>query len=440
MTDYEPLDLSGYCNAGTSVLGPSEPRLGHQLLRGLPFHVAEDPQCCCIAPSQGPVRIDVGRPARYVIVAHRQLQAPSSDAESLGCHVADYRFHLRGGATISVPVRQRFEIEELPTGWGLLPFLAVPDQYDGLQPLREGPFEMAGTRQCESTQAAARDYYLWSWENPHPDLPLDAIELVPRGQPFAVGAITLSRAGEHPFVRAPRRPVVISIDGDDTGLRVDVDRGVATYVQPIAAEDEMAVPGWGRRAGGRSYVEVAALSSATLKVSRHDQELGQLGWAELEPGQPVVSGPARLQLADPGRNWVHVRVLDAATGRPVPCRVHFRSPLGVPFQPHGHHNHVNSNLGTWHIDVGGDVRLGDVTYACIDGTCQGWLPRGDVLVDVARGVRVQPRSPTRAYRAWPTRVDPSNLALDGHGRFWVVLGRFPRPFPLYSGCAPGAAV
>ena len=272
MTDYEPLDLSGYCNAGTSVLGLGDLRLGPQLLRGLPFQVAEGPQRCCIAPCEGPVRIDVGRPARYVIFAHRQLRSPSSDAESLGCHVADYRFHLRGGPTISVPVRQRFEIEVVPTGWGLLPFLAVPDQYDDLQPLREGPFEMAGTRQCESTQAAARDYYLWSWENPHPDLSLDAIELVPRGQPFAVGAITLSSADEHPFVRAPRRPVVISVDGHNTGLRVAVDRGVATYVQPIGAEEDRAVPGWGRRAGGRSYFEVAALHrrrsrSATTKPS-----------------------------------------------------------------------------------------------------------------------------------------------------------------------------
>ena len=354
--------------------------------------------------------------------------------------MADYRFHLGGGATISVPVRQRFEIEMLPTGWGLLPFLALPDHYDGLQPLREGPFEMAGTRQCESTQAAARDYYLWCWENPHPDLPLDAIELVPRGQPFAVGAITLSRADEHPFVRAPRRPVVISIDGDHTGLHVEVDRGVATYVQPLASEEERAVPGWGRRAAGRSYVEVAALSSATVKVSRDDDELARLRWAELEPGQPVVSGPARLQLADPGRNWVHVRVLDAATGRPVPCRVHFRSPQGVPFQPHGHHNHVNSNLGTWHIDVGGDVRLGDVTYACIDGTCQGWLPRGDVLVDVARGFEYSPVHERvnieRGQRELTLRIS----ALDRHGRFWVVLGRLPRPFPLHPGSAPGTAM
>src|SRR6185436_2796901 len=29
-------------------------------------------------------------------------------------------------------------------------------------------------------------------------------------------------------------------------------------------------------------------------------------------------------------------------------------------------------------------------YAYIDGTCQGWLPRGDVLVDIARGFEYEP--------------------------------------------------
>ena len=70
--------------------------------------------------------------------------------------------------------------------------------------------------------------------------------------------------------------------------------------------------------------------------------------------------------------------------------MHFRSPDGVPYQPHGHHNQVNSNLETWHIDIGGDVRLGQITYAIIDGKCEGWLPRGKVIVDVARGFEYEP--------------------------------------------------
>jgi hypothetical protein len=392
MTDYEPLDLSEYCNVGAAVMGGTDPRLGLQLLRGLPFQVAKDPNRCLIAPSAEPVRIEVDRPARHIIFAHRLLNVRASDLGAPGSHVADYRFHVGGpgGSTITVPVRQRFEIEAIGANWGLLPFLAVPDHSDELQARLEGPFEAAGRRQCESSQGAAQQYYLWSWENPGPDLTLDWVELVPRGEAFAVGAITLSNADEHPFVRVPRQPVVITTDSPHPGLAVDVDRGVATYVQPLPEEDDKGVPGWGRRGGNRSYVEIAALPSATLRLTEDDRELGQLRWADLEPGQPVVSGAVRVQLADPGRNWVHVSVLDATTGRPVPCRVHFRSPLGVPFQPHGHHNQVNSNLGTWHIDIGGDVRLGDVTYAYIDGNCQGWLPRGEVLVDVARGFEYSP--------------------------------------------------
>ncbi len=441
MTDYEPLDLSHFCNAGTSVLGGGEPRLGPQLLRGLPFQVANDPDRCFIAPATQPVRVEVDRLARYVIFAHRQLRTASSDLGAAGSHVADYRFHLAsrshlgssGNSTISVPIRQRFEIEMIGAHWGLLPFLAVPDRNDGLEPRLQGPFAMAGVRQCESFQAFAVEYYLWSWENPHPDQPLAWIEVAPRGQPFIVGAITLSTANEHPFVRVPRQPVVITMDGDQAGLAVEVDRGVATYVQPLAEEDERAVPGWGRRGDHRSYLEVAALPSATLRLSADDKEVGQLGWGELEPGQPVVRGAARVQLADGGRNWVHVRVLDAATGRPVACRAHFRSPLGVPFQPHGHHNHVNSNLGTWHIDVGGDVRLGDVTYAYIDGTCQGWLPRGDVLVDVARGfeysplhqrVRIEPgqRELTLQIERWTDMTASGWYSGDSHVHFLSTQG------------------
>ena len=389
MSEYEPLELSPYFNAGTSTLNLEDIQRGLHLRRGLPFQFSDDPQRCCIAPSTSSVRVEVHRPARHVVFAHRQLAAASEIAD-LGSVVAEYRFHLEGDRNISVPMRHRFEITVVPTEWGLLPFLAVTDGADGLFPRQDGPFWMAGSRQCESTQGHADEYYLWSWRNPYPDLRLLAIELVPVDQPFAIGAITLSQAEEHPFVRTARRAIVISSDAGTRGLEVAVDRGVATYAQPVPEESDDAVAGWGRRAQSRSYVEIASLPSATLTVNQDGNELGKLPWAELEAGHEVVRGPARLQLSDSGRNWVHVRVLDASTGLPVPCRVHFRSPAGVPYQPHGHHNQVNSNIGTWHIDVGGDVRLGDVTYAYIDGTCQGWLPRGEVLADVTRGFEYAP--------------------------------------------------
>ena len=71
----------------------------------------------------------------------------------------------------------------------------------------------------------------------------------------------------------------------------------------------------------------------------------------------------RVELLDRGRNWVHVTVVDEKTDKAIPCRVHFRSPEGIPYQPHGHHNQVNRNMNSWHQDIGGDLDLGQVAYA-----------------------------------------------------------------------------
>jgi hypothetical protein len=103
-------------------------------------------------------------------------------------------------------------------------------------------------------------------------------------------------------------------------------------------------------------------------------------------------------------------------GNPIPCRIHFRSPDGIPYQPHGHHNHLLSDQDTWHIDIGGDVRLGHITYAYIDGTCQGWLPRGEVLVDIARGYEYEPLR-TRVF------IQPGQRNLTLRLRRWVGLNQ-----------------
>jgi hypothetical protein len=64
------------------------------------------------------------------------------------------------------------------------------------------------------------------------------------------------------------------------------------------------------------------------------------------------------------------------------------------------------------VDVGGDVRLGNITYAYIDGRCQGWLPRGQVIVDVARGFEYEP------LRAMVT-IEPGQRELTVRLRRWT---------------------
>ncbi len=404
MPDYEPLDLSTWCNAGVEALGPgSEAPRGRQSLRGLPFVVGgeESPQCfMALDAATGPISIPIAAAARHVLFAHRLMESDVQEGGVLGRTVADYVFRLSGGNEVRVPVRERFEIAFFGGG---TPFLAVSDRSDSLLPRYEGRWEDAGHRQTEAARAGLLRYSLWAWENPEPERVVESVAIIPKGPRFLIAAITLGHVEEHPFVRQGRRAArIVLVEPEDAArpfeLRAEVDRGAATYVHalPEAPAEEFlkdSIKGWGQAPNQKSspaYVEVAAVPSATLTVKQREEELGSVRWGDVE-AKGVVSTPRlRIELLDSGKNWINVTVLDDDTGRPVPCRVHFRSPEGVPYQPHGHHNQVNSNLGTWHMDIGGDVRLGQTTYAYIDGTCQGWLPRGEVIVDVSRGFEYEP--------------------------------------------------
>ena len=418
MKDYEPLDLSAVYNAGAEVLRDVDPPpTGAQSFHGIPFLLGGgegggDQTVIGLDGGTSSVVIPVGRRARRLLFAHRLGEWDNSQPERAGQEVAEYVVHYAGGRTETALIRERFEIATVGStraarlgsaGAPCLPFRAQTDEKHTLQPRHEGPWDDLGLRQMESIQARSRWNYLWAWTNPAPDVSIESVELVPKGPPFIVSAITLGHTDEHPFARQGRRPMRITLkDAADAerpfDIDVDVDRGVATYPFPLprsTMEEFLHDPlrGWGEAQNPKSspaYVEVSAVPSATVTVKQGDEVLGEVNWGEVEKNGAAESARMRVDLLDRGKNWVHVTVLDDETGRPVPCRVHFRSPEGIPYQPHGHHNQMNSNLGTWHIDVGSDVRLGHITYALTNGAFQGWLPRGELIVDVARGFEYDP--------------------------------------------------
>lgn len=410
MEDYEPIDLSSYCTAGITFFGKAKtPQTGAQRFRGLPFLIGgttPDPECCVLGfegAGAQPITIPLNRAAHTLIFAHTLLETHIYAGEPLGRVIAQYCVRYADGAEIRIPIRERFEIAGVPTPWGQFPFLALADTNEHLMPRYEGPWDDVGQRQSEAHMGWPRDYYLSTWTNPAPERPIESLRIEPGDHRFLLAALTLGHRDESPFPRNAKREVLITLpetaDATHEGqLAVEVDRGVATFPFPLprqSTEDFLAdsYRGWGETPNTQAspaYVEIAAIPSATVDVKQGDETLGSVQWGELEQHGTVTTPRVKFEVVDRGRNWVRVSVLDDTTGRPVPCRVHFRSPQGIPYQPHGHHNHVNSNLDTWHIDIGGDLRLGSITYAYIDGQCQGWLPRGEVIVDIARGFEYEP--------------------------------------------------
>src|SRR5512133_2766465 len=116
MHDYQPLNLTPFCNVGTEFIreGAQAP-IGIQTWHGIPFTVGRaelDPARCFIgfgeyAGAGTSVTVPVGTPARYVIFAHALLESRVRLGESIGCVVANYLFHFSDGQVEHVPIRER---------------------------------------------------------------------------------------------------------------------------------------------------------------------------------------------------------------------------------------------------------------------------------------------------------------------------------------------
>lgn len=452
MEEYVSIDLTKLCNVDADWLeGEEELPRGLQVLRGLPFQIgSEDPdQPRFLGFGRDgyseQIEIPLKRHARWIIIAHRLMESRIMAGEIPGQVVSTYCFRYVDGEEVQIPIRDRFEISVVPPEWGQRAFLAVPDTQDKLFAWGEGKWEETGGRQTEVRRAWPRWFVLWAWRNPDPERELKSISIDPVEHAFIIAGVTVSRLEEDPFGREHRQPIILSFKDDAIDFTnppsLEVDRGVATYVYPISqgsfeARKRAGFEGWGmahQKESSQAYAEIVAQPSATVSVFHEDQEVSKFKWDKVVGEGSEETERVKIAIVDRGKNWVHVNVVDDDTGMPVPCRVHFQSPEGIPYQPHGHHDHLLSDMGTFHIDLGGDVRLGHLTYAYIDGKCQGWLPRGEVMVDVARGFEYKPlreviniqtgqREVTLRMRRWVDMNEKRWFSGDSHVHFLSTLG------------------
>ena len=412
MSDYEALTIAPLCNAEASLLG-DEGRgwLGRRDVRGLPFDIgnAEASQVALFGPDghSEPQRIEIGRTTRTLTFAHSLASSRLPDGDLPGDTVAVYRMHFADGETRDIPIRERFEIGVTAHTTDMFrvgaPFLAMPQADPPAAPRDVVERGGMGRALTDVGTPPLPAFSLFPWRNPRPDVEIAAVEVIPTERAVLLCGICVGTVDEDPLRADARRAVVVELPHPEDAERpfaveVSVDRGTATHAHPLPRDPEAFLTsdtaGWGEAKNPGSspaYSEIAATPSATVRVELEGEELGQVRFSELTAkGELKPSERLTVRAAESGRAWVHTRVVDASTGRPMPCRIHFRSPEGVPYQPHGHHSHLNAEHDTWHVDVGGDLRLDQATYAYIDGRCQGWLPTGRVLVDVARGFEYEP--------------------------------------------------
>ncbi|MFO0847943.1 MAG: CehA/McbA family metallohydrolase [Gemmataceae bacterium] len=89
---------------------------------------------------------------------------------------------------------------------------------------------------------------------------------------------------------------------------------------------------------------------------------------------------------------IHLRVNDAATGKPTPVRLRITGPDGTHYAPFGRLTEFATGKNE---DVGGHLRLGPERWCYIDGACEVRLPAGVPLrVQAAKGPEYRPLDQT----------------------------------------------
>jgi hypothetical protein len=121
----------------------------------------------------------------------------------------------------------------------------------------------------------------------------------------------------------------------------------------------------------------------------------------------------------PALQTVHIRVNDAATGKPTPVRIRFTDSAGSYFAPLGRLSAFAVSRGH---DVGGNLLFRGKEYAYIDGTCEIRLPAGPLHVEIRKGREFEPVD-------GDVHLTPGKLAL----RFEIRRRTDPRAEGWYSG-------
>jgi hypothetical protein len=84
---------------------------------------------------------------------------------------------------------------------------------------------------------------------------------------------------------------------------------------------------------------------------------------------------------------VHLRINDAATGRPTPVRLRVTDAAGNYYAPYGRAAKFPTGRGE---DVGGNVLIGRAEWTYIDGSCEIDLPPGELAIQATKGPEYEP--------------------------------------------------
>jgi hypothetical protein len=338
------------------------------------------------------------------------LRGGYADGNEVGGKVADYLLVYDDGSEAVVPIVRRLAIQQRHITWGASPFAAIPAQGPSVYGTGSEDFVLdrtaarawgdSQTRQSADRAVESENLWLYALPNPHPNKPIQALQLRGGEECAAIYGISATTLAEHPLRPGVRQKLRLTLpegatlnalgelDVDSRSPRIGIDLGVVMSARAALDYDEAL---WSstapdvqpERSATAVIVEYAAHPQACLTVATGPETSLTVAL----PNDNAVEGAVRLVPLAAADRPVRLRVIDKTTGQPVAARLHLHGPAGEYLPPRGYHRKVNP---FWFEDTSAELVNSHNQYSYITGECVADLPLGRVAVEISRGYEISP--------------------------------------------------
>ena len=407
-------DLAGISLSERMASAREQAPRGSGVSWGIPFEIGE-----VIAVHDQPVSISLSpATARWLVFLHVSDErppeinphgfiSPMRGRGQLAEHVADYVIQYADGGEVRAAIRRRHQIGSFERRWGENCFEAVA--HHKVFSLRADHEQHSpdwagwGSSQTRVTSAdfGAWVNWLWAWKNPYPDKPVVGLRFEPVAGLVIVSAVTAGDVHSLPLRWQPRQKACLTLP-EDVAFQPELDEdGLLKQIQLDLGQVISAVPRpvyphetW--PATRNNLLPESASNQVLIEYTAHPEACFHL-WdgREVAVSQLEAASAGALRPVAAATQTIKLRVVERASGKAVPVKLHVHGEWGEYLPPLDRHRILNP---AWYEDYSVDfVHVGGWSYnsplhSCtyIPGATTLKLPLGKVYVEVSKGFEIKP--------------------------------------------------
>jgi hypothetical protein len=414
---FEQFASSGSFSEKMAAAAEHAPR-GRAVCWGIPFEITQ-PVVLFNQAQEVPLP---ATSARWLVFLHTSdsselqknpsgfISAPSGIGR-LNELAAYYFIRYADGSEARVEIRRRHQVGDYRIKWGENCFQAV--EHHKPFPVHASHEQTNPDWGHSQTRVAGWEYgpwinWLYAWENPYPEKTLIGLRLEPVSGTVVLSAVSAGYVNEQPLRWRTRRKAVLYLpqgiefqpnldnEGRLSQLQLDMGQIISTQPRPVYPNTTWDI-------SYNNQLPLISTSEFLVEYTAHPQACFTLvdgrtiaveeveNTAEATNGSinsPTLQPASSLQTIAPSCQRIKLRVVDAATGKPVAVKLHLHGEWGEYLAPVDHHRILNP---VWFEDYSVDFyHRGQHACTYIPGEALVDLPLGAVYVEISKGFEVRP--------------------------------------------------